>query len=181
MVPLALVFVVTPLLIFAQKDRLAAIRRAPWIFLSVPASSLIFWFLTAPEHRFAGAAFWILGAGAVALALRAAERSLLLAVVGSIEVVLLANNVDAFEFLRQWHKDIRPVAQGPVIERVTDSGLKVFVPAEGDLGWNAPLPCTPYFDARLRARTPGDLRGGFVLDTGRTTPGSADGKSETQP
>ena len=44
-------------------------RRAAWLLLLVPLSSLVFWFLVAPDARFAGSAFWVLGVTAFLLAL----------------------------------------------------------------------------------------------------------------
>jgi hypothetical protein len=39
-----------------------------WLFLLPSVASLLFWFMTAPDPRYAGAPFWVLGAGTVALA-----------------------------------------------------------------------------------------------------------------
>jgi hypothetical protein len=48
----------------------------------------------------------------------------------------------------------------------TDSGLVVHVPKDSteDQCWDAPLPCAPSADRRLRLRRPGDLGSGFVID-----------------
>ena len=44
----------------------------------------------------------------------------------------------------------------------TDSGLLLNVPAEGrSQCWHIPLPCTPYPNADIAERLPGDLRHGF--------------------
>ena len=48
-----------------KKDR----RNIIWLFLLPPALSLIYWFIAAPDPRFAGSSFWILGAGAVIIAI----------------------------------------------------------------------------------------------------------------
>jgi hypothetical protein len=49
-----------------------------------------------------------------------------------------------------------------LVQRVTDSGLRVWVPVEGDRVGNAPLPATPYFRRELRLRGDG-LRSGFCV------------------
>jgi hypothetical protein len=40
--------------------------------------------------------------------------------------------------------------------RTTDHGVTVFVPAETDECWNAPLPCTPGLSPKLEVKTSGD-------------------------
>jgi hypothetical protein len=50
------------------------------------------------------------------------------------------------------------------MERRTLSGLTVNVPTGDDRCWDAPLPCTPYFDETLRLRDAGDMRRGFVVE-----------------
>ena len=49
---------------------------------------------------------------------------------------------------------------------ITRSGLRLYVPQEGDQCWDAPLPCTPYPNADLRLRRQGDLGSGFLLEAG---------------
>jgi hypothetical protein len=47
----------------------------------------------------------------------------------------------------------------------TRSGLGVYVPTDPiAVCWDAPLPCTQYFNPDLKLRIAGDLGGGFVLD-----------------
>jgi hypothetical protein len=48
--------------------------------------------------------------------------------------------------------------------RHTPSGLAVYLPAEGGNCWDAPLPCTPYFDETLRLRRAPSLRSGFASE-----------------
>ncbi len=54
--------------------------------------------------------------------------------------------------------------------KITQSGLRVHLPNTntGELCWNEPLPCTPYFNEKLRLRTdpknnPNDLSSGFSV------------------
>lgn len=169
--------------------------RAPWSFLLVPLASLVFWFLTAPDTRFAGASFWVLGAGALVLALQECE---LLTSAGLQRTVLAAALILVLWPVKYfpWKKWNGPGEDagfhpppppgcfmrargegaggagvpGPSADRrkphlkeaVTRSGLKVFVPAEGGQCWEAPLPCSPGIDPRLRLRREGDLSQGFL-------------------
>ena len=47
---------------------------------------------------------------------------------------------------------------------VTDSGLSLLCPEEGDQCWDAALPCTPYPNPAMRLRKERDLRSGFVIE-----------------
>jgi hypothetical protein len=56
------------LLYRVMKNRESRASGVPWLFLLPSVASLLFWFVTAPDPRYASAAFWVLGAGAIALA-----------------------------------------------------------------------------------------------------------------
>jgi hypothetical protein len=58
-----------------MKNRDAKAYGVPWLFLVPSVASLLFWFMAAPDPRYAGAAFWVLGAGAVMLAAQELGRS----------------------------------------------------------------------------------------------------------
>ncbi len=139
--------------------------RHDWLFLTVPAACLVFWFFTAPAPRFAGACFWMMAIGAV-LTLRPWVRpgfwrpAALLLVGGSW--VLHASHAD---FRRGPPRDIGPAMTVPMKIRTTDSGLGIYVPEDEhqDRCWDAPLPCAPKFRADLRLRDPADLSKGFTF------------------
>jgi hypothetical protein len=61
-------------------------------------------------------------------------------------------------------KELQPLPKGNVAVRQTASGLGVYVPAQGNLCWDAPLPCTHYFDETLRLRKGPSLRWGFTSE-----------------
>jgi hypothetical protein len=48
-------------------------------------------------------------------------------------------------------------------QKVTASGLQVWVPVTGDQTWDAPIPATPYFDKNLSLRGAG-LASGFYIN-----------------
>ena len=140
----------------------------PWLFLLLPIGSLAYWFVTSPQVRFAAPTFWALGLGAVALSLRGTSRQTALAVVLAVSAVLFAQDVDPFEFVRQWRKDIGPIKRGHVVPVSTQWGLTVYVPAvKGEDCWAASLPNTTapeFLNPYLRLRVAGDLSKGFVID-----------------
>ena len=145
-------------------------RLSPWSLTPLLASILI-WFLTFPEPKYARFLLWSLAALSVILALGcwqtlslARRKALLLALVG----ICLAYSVYFMARTDAWllpaGEDqgfhVRPSAAHN--EFVTHSGLVVNVPA-GPVPqcWRIPLPCTPYPNAMLEARAPGELRHGF--------------------
>lgn len=164
-IPMTMVFLLSPSLLLLG-DRPGCGRRLDrgWLFMVLPLAGLLFWFFTAPDIRFAGGAFWVAGLGATALACRGLSRATVLAIVFSLTSVLLSAAVDPFEFLKPWHMDIRPAKRGAVQVHTTESGLSVNVPGSVGSSWNAPLPCTSFFNPRLRARTPGRLGDGFAVN-----------------
>lgn len=68
-IPLFLVFTGCLLfIIFRIKNKVRSISdRKLWLFLIPPAASIIYWLFTAPDPRFAGSSFWVLGAGFIVL------------------------------------------------------------------------------------------------------------------
>lgn len=136
-------------------------RRGLHALFGASLGALGVWFLTAPDVRFAGALFWLLGIAAALLLLdrlRVAERVRLRA------VVVLSAALSLRALVLSWTAP--PAPPEPRVEtlRVTlPSGLVVHVPAEGERCGEAPIPCTATPDARLRLRRPGDLGSGFSL------------------
>jgi len=77
-IPLLLAFAGCTFTIFYRntKNSEPKFTRVQWFFLLPSLASLVFWFLGAPDPRFAGASFWLLGAGAVTLAAQELGMSL---------------------------------------------------------------------------------------------------------
>jgi hypothetical protein len=77
-IPLMLAFAGCIFTIFYRdtKNSEPKFKRAQWSFLLPSLVSLVFWFFAAPDPRFAGASFWVLGAGAVTLAAQELGTSL---------------------------------------------------------------------------------------------------------
>lgn len=74
--PLLLMFVgLLVKLCWKSKDgHLGGVSRTAWLFLLPAMLSLPYWFLTAPSVRFAGASFWVVGAGTAALSIGGIPR-----------------------------------------------------------------------------------------------------------
>jgi len=131
--------------------------------------AIVAWFLSAPDPRFAGALFWISAAGAAAWTAHLRKLRYVLAAVAAAAVVAAPISRQATQLVRVPVALVRgramlppPVPTVALVPFVTDSGLRVWVPAVGEQAWSAPLPSTPYPDAALRARCTDDLGCGFT-------------------
>ncbi len=145
----------------------------PWLWLLIPSlGGIVFWFIASPDPRFAQFAIWTAAAtlgtwGVVCLDLesgRLRTRLVLAALVLSLIWCLISfgwkEPIQALRGVRE----PPPLPKAAVIVRRTLSGLDVYVPAQGNQCWDAPLPCTPYFDPSLRLRDPSSLRWGFTSE-----------------
>ncbi len=148
-------------------------RRASsvWLLLLPPLATIVFWFLTAPSFRFAGAGVWLLSAAAVLLLVDSHTFTTVRR--GSFIKAL----VIAAVFIFAWRQpnplfvpmpedgQLPPRPMLDVLSKQTDSGLQVQVTAPGNFKcWDAELPCTPYYRPNLRVFAPGDISQGFFLD-----------------
>jgi hypothetical protein len=179
---------VRPLALLAATAGLALVSlvgsppiRLAWFnavrFLLPAVASACFWFFTVPGARFAGSVFWVLALG---LALLATERlcarlavtpAQLLVRMGAIVGVLLFVAPVRVPFVIVPPADSTngrwPLPQ-PVVQMVRSaSGLETAIPVDTNQCWATPLPCTPAPRLEMRARTPGNLGGGFLLDQRR--------------
>jgi hypothetical protein len=153
-------------------------RSSPpqWLWLLLPSlGGLIFWFLEAPAIRFGEPAIWTAGAtlgtfAAVHLLNRPGRIRIVL--VGLVLLTAWAAHPRLF-----WSSYFRPslgvrtflrLPEARVTPHQTNSGLLVNAPVETNQCWDAPLPCSPYFDETLHLRKAGKLERGFASEeTGR--------------
>lgn len=144
----------------------------PWLRLLVPSlGGLIFWFLEAPAMRFGEPAMWTAGATLGTLAavhFLNRRANIRMALVGIVLLTAWAAHPRLF-----WSSYFRPsvgvgtflhLPEAEVTPDQTNSGLMVNVPVETNQCWNAPLPCSPYFDETLHLRKPGELKRGFAAE-----------------
>jgi hypothetical protein len=169
--------VFTPLLILAGTLLVRlTYRRRPlrheWWLMVVPMVALIAWFISAPDVRFAGAAFWVLGYGAAAIML--SERAInnpntvrVLVIAGAI--LLAYDQRDTFlTYPPALETGFHRVPSADVTPITLSSGLTINIPKEraetgrGDERcYAADLPCAPTPPDNLQLREPGNLRAGF--------------------
>ncbi|HEV2488403.1 MAG TPA: hypothetical protein VGT03_01230 [Candidatus Acidoferrales bacterium] len=154
----------------AARVRAAPSERRRWLWLLAPSvAGVAFWFIESPDTRFGAAAIWTTGAtlgalGIVNLMAISKRPPARIFAAG----ILIAAAWCLFSF--DWQESYRPflkvrgfisLPEARVVPRRTLSGLVVYVPSSGYQCWDAPLPCTPYFDPTLRLRKPEELRDGF--------------------
>jgi hypothetical protein len=163
--------VITVMLVFVYKKK-------PWlrwincvIFFPV-VFGLVYWFFMAPEPRFANASFWCLSLSSALFFLSSVQPLLnKQSFAGVLCVVFIMTNLGLISSVVKYRDRIKvvsssgwhPIKTIALVQKETSSGLVVFVPEQGDQCWDAPLPCTPYFNASLRLRIPGKLASGFAV------------------
>lgn len=141
-----------------------------WPVLFFGLISIGIWFLMAPDLRFIQGTVWVLAAvvGGIALtALNARIRPQFAVLVVLVVFYFTISYSYPRAFWQQLNAPLRiqdPEALFPsvaVSTFQTRSGLLLQVPANGDQCWDAPLPCTPYFNPNLELRNPPSLQSGF--------------------
>ena len=159
----------------------------PWLSLLFPGlAGILFWFVASPDPRFAQFSIWTtaatLGAWGIASLdfprlpphTRPAHASL-----ANKKIALAALFLSLVWCLISlgWKEPLRalrgvqqppPLPKPGLVLKHTLSGVAVYVPTQGNQCWDAPLPCTPYFDASLRLRDPSSLRWGFTSEARAT-------------
>ncbi|HET8925308.1 MAG TPA: hypothetical protein VFN26_20160 [Candidatus Acidoferrum sp.] len=154
------------------------LRRQPrsafpalWLLLpSLPA--IVFWFLASPDMRFGQFAIWTVAAtlgswGIVSLTSQRPAARVRNRAAFAILLLLLFWCLVSFGWQQPYHvllavKALPPLPKPDLVLRRTRSGFPVYVPTQGNQCWDAPLPCTPYFDETLRLRKPPSFRWGFT-------------------
>jgi hypothetical protein len=147
-----------------------------WLWLLMPAlGGLIFWFLEAPALRFGEPVIWTAGATLGTLAaihFLSRHGRTRIALAGLVVLTAWAAHPRLL-----WSSYFRPsvgvrtflrLPEARVMPHRTNSGLLVNVPVETNQCWNAPLPCSPYFNETLRLREPGKLERGFAVEESGT-------------
>ena len=158
-------------------------QNLSWVWLAICASAgLVYWFIAAPDPRFAGAAFWLLLSAALMAAIsagstvfpRISSKMFALAVCISLFVwlwppVTHSTPAERILFPLDEHSfagaQVRP-ENTPYLK--TNSGLKVYIAndAARQSCWDAPLPCTSEndFEPGLKLVRADDLQSGFYYD-----------------
>jgi len=155
------------LVVFRKKINHVEIRKLTLLIL--PASlSTFYWFIFAPEPRFAGAAFFCVGISLISFLLflfsfHVQKRAIILmSLCGLFCTVLIFFGFKSKLVIHE--RDINLMPAPFLQQKITDSGLKVITTKDReDQCWDAPLPCTPYFNRRLRLIDKDNIRKGFYV------------------
>jgi hypothetical protein len=166
-VPLALSIAGLAIALFLRFRGAQPRPSCPWLSLLFPsAAGIVFWFATSPDLRFAQFAIWTAAATLATWGIESLDLHRRRSHSRPIFAVLLLSLFWCLISLG-WQEPItalRGVQQPPplptptLIVRHTLSGLAVYVPTQSNQCWDAPLPCTPYFDESLRLRDESDMR-----------------------
>lgn len=162
--------------VFATRIKLsgAQAQELSWRALLPLAAMLLFWFFTVPNDKYVRYIFWSFAALSTTLAALACHwitwRRRVLAV---FALVLLCLSYVVFLIIRHEEVIVPPGAndgfhaliQSAYEEFVTGDGTIINWPTRLNQCWQVPLPCTPYPDAGISARVPGELRHGFRQNT----------------
>lgn len=134
-----------------------------WIIPLIASLSLVYWFFTAPDVRFAGAMFWILANSLIVIALITLPENRRLPVVGVVVIVSAVIGLrDIGVFTERGATDAP--TDTPVLQQITIGDDTIVAPISGDACGDAPIPCAPGIpNPQLRLRTPGKLADGFWI------------------
>jgi hypothetical protein len=148
-------------------------EACPWLWLLLPSlAGVVFWFLASPDMRFGQFGIWTtagtLGSWGI-VAATSGDRSRHTGVAMAMLLGLMVWCLVSFGWKEPYRallavKELPRLPKGNLTVRYTVSGLGVYVPAQGNLCWDAPLPCTHYFDETLRLRRGPSMRWGFASE-----------------
>ena len=209
MIPVLIALLSLTIIFFCHKKK--KIIMGARLFLLVPVLALVYWFIMAPDPRFAGSTFLILGSSSLTVAvmpylffkrflvkvLPVLVPTLFLCFVllggkgNFVRKILREKNIqEAFSSLylqtdnryfymlaRGWVPEVidgfYQIPKAPLRKFVTNSGLLIYASNnkingqfDGKL-WNAPLPCSPYLEARLALRDKNNMSSGVYLQENR--------------
>jgi hypothetical protein len=165
------------LTIMVRAKRKSQVGLAPFLLILPAATGLVYWFVMAPDPRFARSLFWIFPLAPclvlVSVARRLLRRQLYLTAVSLIffglNLLLIRSIISIIrhpELRNISTSGVRPPKAVPLIQRQTVSGLNIYVPSGWEEGadecGDSPLPCTPYFNPNLRLRK-SDMSSGFTV------------------
>ena len=150
----------------ARKARIGTTATG-WLLPVTALVGVTAWFFISPVPRFGFFLFWILSGTFLAMLFHRyahVEDKKLRNIVLIVCIVFSVVNIKKFFIMAPangwFHATPKVVAK----TFTTESGLEVYVPAEGIGCWDMQLPCTPYPRKNLRLRRKGDLQSGFILD-----------------
>jgi hypothetical protein len=155
---------------FALRIRSKPSPPCSWLWPLLPSlAAMVFWFWASPDMRFGQFAIWTTAGtlGTCGIVAATSGRPPAYARTASaLLLLLLVWCLVGYGWKEPYRlllavEGLPPLPTADLVVRHTLSGLSVYVPAHGYQCWNAPLPCTPYFDETLRLRNGASMRSGF--------------------
>lgn len=158
--------------------RLALSRKArqslafDLVMITLSATNIIYWFVTAPDMRFGRAFFWIWMGVCTTLFLDGISKRKSLPFIVAFALFIYAVRSLSIQLIPQKPPDIlgklgkatsRPV-ELVTIQNGQYPPLQVYVPVSDDRTGDSPIPATPYPLTNLLMRNPGVLRDGFKVN-----------------
>lgn len=164
-------FLLASILILCFTKKKSSISPTTYIILTPPVAGLIAWFFTAPDVRFARGLFLIFPIAFAYLLITIIENKLTIKHYTRLLYglfILLSINICIQLFIKPYYIIVervptfknRPLYE--MTEKVTNTGLTVWVPVNDDRCGDSELVCTAYFDENLALRGE-DLQSGFMI------------------
>jgi hypothetical protein len=167
---LPILFLVSGLIIFIRRrDFKQRCLGLVFIFLLPSIFSIITWFVFAPDIRFAGVSFWMLGASSLLFGLYSENQKNNLERLVKVSLVCIFFVFSAGIYfkgaiIKPYNDQVfYPIPEVKTEMFRTNSGLVLSEPIDEDKCWDAPLPCTPYPDENLALIEAGNFEGGFMI------------------
>ncbi len=156
---------------FVHRLRRKRVSNSRWLLILVPSlAGVVFWFLASPDPRFGQFAIWTTAGtlatwGIVSVNGDVSPGRYVSTVLAGLLGLLLWCLI-SFGWKQPYQsmlaaKALLPLPKVSLTVRQTSSGLKVYLPRQGNQCWDALLPCTPYPDDTLRLRDRENMRWGF--------------------
>ncbi|HOW36552.1 MAG TPA: hypothetical protein PL155_09090 [Candidatus Omnitrophota bacterium] len=155
------------LMLFYKRIKTAEICKLN--FLMLPAClSILSWFIFSPDPRFAGSAFFIVGISMVSflayvLSFESQKKLIILmSLCGLLYALTVIVGRNPSFATKRGRVNFMPASA--IVQQITNSGLIIFTTKkENDQCWDAPLPCTPYFNENLNLRDKNNICKGFYV------------------
>jgi len=154
---------------YLKKYSIQNMQKNIWLFLVPSVSSLLFWFVAAPDPIFAGACFWVLGVGTFIIVINKfniLKLKYFKTFIISFSIILYIGFffIKIFVNIPEENNGFYKIPTVELKMFKANSGLNIYVPEKGDQCWGAPLPCAPrYPNAELCLRREGEMRYGFMV------------------
>lgn len=138
-----------------------------WLGILPSIAAVIFWFISAPEPRYAFGALITMGVSSLLLLMMSLEpdkATVSRLVLGMILGYLVFGYFADYQITQpngKFGREAYPQANVELIQ--ASSGFEVYQPIDSPNCWDAPLPCTPNLETHLELRDEENLARGFRI------------------